>query len=231
MQFQYIWLWLKFSILYAWRDTFGWSGAGATVIVALIAKYFNYLPSWITFLFKNQSPIQGALETLAISLILAFLINAVISAPFRVWKEIKPLKISVKNNSSSPTTLTSTNKQKISVRISTENRSVLKSLNCKVSILEIKGDKNRPLPWPIKAITIPPRTEYLVDIAYLFFGGTDAYIQILADKTSMFSEASVMLFRPGTTDLLIGVDSDDESKKLWCRIWTTPKGQLHMREL
>lgn len=169
--FKYFILWLRFTITYAWRDVFGLVGGLMTVLSTL--PYYNLLPLWAVNLITNQNKTIAAASLIVATFALAFIINCVITSPYRVWAEFHALIVKVPKNSSAPPEDVGSGKLKTAVRLLVKNRSS-KSITCKVKALEIKASGTidrgyNQFPWLINTVKIYPKDENLIEIATCFF--------------------------------------------------------------
>lgn len=219
--FQYFILWLRFTIAYAWKDVFGWAGGLMTVIGTV--PYYALFPQWAAHLITNQNKIIASVSFIVTTLALAFIINCVVSSPYRVWAEFHALAVKVPNNSAAPPENVGAGKLKTSVRLLVKNKSS-KPITCRIKIIEInaKGSLDRGYntrcPWLVNTTTIYSKDENLVEIASCFFGNNTECIRIFNEFPGTFAESSVMYFKSSCIQILIEASTDHEVKRIWCKI-------------
>lgn len=219
--FQYFILWLRFTIAYAWKDVFGWAGGLMTVIGTV--PYYALFPQWAAHLITNQNKIIASVSLIVTTFTLAFIINCVVSSPYRVWAEFHALVVKVPNNISTPPENVGAGKLKTSVRLLVKNRSS-KSITCRIKVIEInaKGRLDRgyntQCPWLINTTTISSKDENLVEIASCFFGNNAQYVRIFNESPGTFAEGSEMDFKSSCIQILIEASTDYEVKRIWCKI-------------
>ncbi|MCP1256126.1 hypothetical protein, partial [Acetobacter cerevisiae] len=194
----------------------------ALMTVLSTRSYYDFFPLWAENLITNQNKTIASVSLIVTTFALAFVINCVVSSPYRVWAEFHALMVRVPRNSSAPPENVGSGKLKTSVRLWLKNRSS-KSIVCKIRALEIKalGTIDRgynQFPWLINTVKIHPKDENLVEIALCFFGGNAHYICIFNERSGAFAENSVMDFHSSIIGVLIEVSTDTEIKKIWCKI-------------
>lgn len=185
-------------------------------------SYYNFFPMWAVNLITNQNKTIAAASLLVTTFVLAFVINCVVSSPYRVWTEFHALLVKVPRNSSALPENVGLGKLKTAVRLLAKNRSS-KPITCKIKVLEIKalGTLDRgynQFPWLINTVKIYPKDETLIEIASCVFGNNSHYIRIFNQDSGTFAESSVMDFHSSIVGALIEVSTDTETKKIWCKI-------------
>ncbi|MDT8872895.1 hypothetical protein RAA17_21840 [Komagataeibacter rhaeticus] len=134
--------------------------------------HYDIFPLWAANLITNQNKTIASISLIVTTFALAFIINCVVSSPYRVWAEFHALVVKVPRNSSAPPENVGSGKLKTSVRLLIKNRSS-KTIYCKIKVLEIKalGTLDRgynQFPWLINTVNIYPKDENLIEIASCF---------------------------------------------------------------
>jgi hypothetical protein len=71
-------------------STFGWGVAAAAAILSFAQQQYGYIPAWM-----QASRWFTPLASAATGLVLVALFNAVVLAPYRAWRMLKPFRIEV----------------------------------------------------------------------------------------------------------------------------------------
>jgi hypothetical protein len=190
----------------ATRAAFGYASfLGGVILAAFGAIWVPSLMSangWEGLLFRGI--VGGASGWLFVFCAYLFLVS-----PFKAWRTVRPLAIKMGNEKSS-VELVQGDLQQHSVHVIIRNCSSLKSIYCKVSIVEAT-DMNHRMPWPIYTGNIPPSDEHKIELARWFWrkDKQDYPILIFAERQGGFPDANRLLFSQDGAEIVLLAQSQD----------------------